>query len=135
MTANSREQQTDAREIATNRFVWQEPVDRTSQWVTRFPRLWSAEKLMDQVNHLRINVNGIEIFYREAGPKDAPVGLLPHRYPCSSYEFRNLIPLLADRWRLIARDFPGCGYSATPADFSYGFDDYSKICSLRSRQR
>jgi pimeloyl-ACP methyl ester carboxylesterase len=84
---------------------------------------------MNEVNHLRIDVDGIEIFYREAGPRDAPVVLLPHGYPCSSYEFRNLMPLLAGRWRLIAPDFPGCGYSATPDDFSYGFDGYSKFLS------
>ena len=84
---------------------------------------------MSEVNHLRMNVNGIEVFYREAGPKDAPVVLLPHGYPCSSYEFRNLMPLLADPWRLIAPDFPGCGYSATPEDFSYDFEGYSRFLS------
>jgi pimeloyl-ACP methyl ester carboxylesterase len=84
---------------------------------------------MSRVEHLRIDVNGIEVFYREAGPKNATVVLLPHGYPCSSYEFRNLIPLLADRWRLIAPDFPGCGYSATPDHFSYGFEGYSDFLS------
>ncbi|MBM0104854.1 alpha/beta hydrolase [Steroidobacter sp. S1-65] len=84
---------------------------------------------MTHVEHLRTDVNGIDVFYREAGRKDAPVLLLPHGYPCSSYEFRNLIPLLADRWRVIAPDFPGCGYSATPADFAYDFDGYSAFLS------
>jgi pimeloyl-ACP methyl ester carboxylesterase len=51
------------------------------------------------------------VFYREAGAQDAPVLLLPHGYPCSFYEFRRLLPLQADRWRLLATDFPGCGYS------------------------
>jgi pimeloyl-ACP methyl ester carboxylesterase len=56
--------------------------------------------------------------------------LLPHGYPCSSYEFRNYMPALADRWRLVAPDFPGCGYSSTPstpapADFRYDFDGYA----------
>ena len=82
---------------------------------------------MSEVNHLRTEVNGIEVFYREAGRPDAPVVLLPHGYPCSSYEFRNLMPLLGDRWRVIAPDFPGCGYSATPTDFSYDFDGYSRF--------
>jgi pimeloyl-ACP methyl ester carboxylesterase len=54
-----------------------------------------------------------------------PVLLLPHGYPCSSYEFRNLMPLLADRWRLLAPDFPGCGYSDTPDTFAYDFDGYA----------
>jgi pimeloyl-ACP methyl ester carboxylesterase len=77
------------------------------------------------VRHKRLDLNGVGVFYREAGPEGAPVVLLPHGYPCSSYEFRNLMPLLADRWRLVAPDFPGCGYSDTPEDFAYDFDGYS----------
>ncbi|NKL63489.1 alpha/beta fold hydrolase [Rhizobium leguminosarum] len=72
-----------------------------------------------------MTVAGVETFYREAGREDAPVLLLPHGYPCSSYEFRNLIPRLADHWRLIAPDFPGAGYSGTPDDFDYSFDGYA----------
>jgi pimeloyl-ACP methyl ester carboxylesterase len=79
----------------------------------------------DSVQHRHIDLGGIGIFYREAGPQDAPAVLLPHGYPCSSYEFRNFMPLLADRWRLIAPDFPGCGYSETPDDFAYDFDGYA----------
>jgi pimeloyl-ACP methyl ester carboxylesterase len=77
------------------------------------------------VMHRNVDVNGCSVFYREAGPPGAPVVLLPHGYPCSSYEFRNLIPRLADRWRVVAPDFPGCGYSATPDDFAYTFDGYA----------
>ncbi|ANL36748.1 alpha/beta hydrolase family protein (plasmid) [Rhizobium phaseoli] len=77
------------------------------------------------VRHRVMTVAGIETFYREAGSPAAPVLLLPHGYPCSSYEFRNLMPRLADRWRLIAPDFPGAGYSATPDDFDYSFDGYA----------
>ncbi|ANL30706.1 alpha/beta hydrolase family protein (plasmid) [Rhizobium phaseoli] len=77
------------------------------------------------VRHRVMTVAGIETFYREAGPPAAPVLLLPHGYPCSSYEFRNLMPRLADRWRLIAPDFPGAGYSGTPGDFDYSFDGYA----------
>lgn len=80
---------------------------------------------MSPVRHLRTDVNGIDVFYREAGPKNAPVVLLPHGYPCSSYEFRNLMPLLADKWRVVAPDFPGCGYSDTPENFAYDFGGYS----------
>lgn len=69
--------------------------------------------------------HGYEVFYREAGDGNAPVVLLPHGYPCSSYEFRNLMPLLADRWHVVAPDFPGCGYSDTPDDFAYDFDGYA----------
>src|SRR5688572_11712494 len=75
-----------------------------------------------RVRHRRIAIDGVDTFYREAGPQDAPVLLLPHGYPCSSYEFRNLMPALADRWRTLAPDYPGAGYSGTPSSFSYSFD-------------
>lgn len=79
-----------------------------------------------RVYHRRIDVDGIDTFYREAGPLQAPIVLLPHGYPCSSYEFRNLMPRLADKWRLIAPDYPGFGYSSTPEDFDYTFDGYAR---------
>ena len=78
-----------------------------------------------RVRHRRIQVGDVDTFYREAGPAQAPVLLLPHGYPCSSYEFRNLMPRLADRWRLVAPDYPGAGYSATPESFDYSFDGYA----------
>lgn len=77
--------------------------------------------------HRRIDVGGVDIFYREAGPPDAPVLLLPHGYPCSSFEFRNLLPRLGDRWRLLAPDYPGMGYSDTPEHFDYSFDGYAQL--------
>lgn len=79
------------------------------------------------VRHRRAEIDGMSIFYREAGPQDAPVVLLPHGYPCSSYQYRNLMPALADRWRLVAPDFPGFGYSDTPdpSRFSCTFDGYA----------
>jgi pimeloyl-ACP methyl ester carboxylesterase len=80
------------------------------------------------VHHRRVTVDGIDTFYREAGPAaDAPVVLLPHGYPCSSYAYRNLMAALGDRWRLVAPDLPGFGYSATPSpdDFAYTFDAYA----------
>ncbi|MFI6297563.1 alpha/beta fold hydrolase [Nonomuraea sp. NPDC050790] len=77
------------------------------------------------VTHRTIDVDGIQTFYREAGPPDAPVFLLPHGYPCSSYEFRDLMPALGDRWRLLAPDLPGFGYSAAPEGFSWTFDGYA----------
>jgi pimeloyl-ACP methyl ester carboxylesterase len=82
---------------------------------------------MAAVSHRRIDIGGVDIFYREAGPADGPVVLLPHGYPCSSYEFRNLMPRLGDRWRLLAPDFPGCGYSATPDGFAYDFDGFADL--------
>lgn len=80
---------------------------------------------MAVVHHRRIDLDGLDVFYREAGPAEAPVVLLPHGYPCSSYEFRNLMARLGDRWRLLAPDFPGCGHSGTPDDFAYDFDGFA----------
>ncbi len=77
------------------------------------------------VFHRRTNVGGIDIFYREAGSANAPVVLLPHGYPCSSYEFRNYMRHLGEDWRLLAPDFPGSGYSATPEAFAYDFDGFA----------
>ncbi|WP_062990329.1 alpha/beta fold hydrolase [Nocardia anaemiae] len=82
---------------------------------------------MSNVRHRWITIDGIETFYREAGPPNGPVLLLPHGYPCSSFEFRNLMPALADRWRTLAPDLPGFGYSAAPENFAYTFDGYSEF--------
>ncbi len=79
------------------------------------------------MKHKTVEIDGIHIFYREAGPKDAPVVLLPHGYPSSSFQFRNFMPALADRWRLVAPDYPGFGYSGTPSDFAYTFDGYADL--------
>lgn len=87
-----------------------------------------------RVRHRRMKVGNVDTFYREAGAPDAPVLLLPHGYPCSSYEFRNLMPRLADRWRLLAPDYPGCGYSGTPDDFDYSFDGYADFLDRFVRQ-
>lgn len=74
-----------------------------------------------------LTIDGIRLCYREAGPADAPVLLLLHGHPASSHQFRNLMPLLADRWRLIAPDLPGFGESATPEAFDYSFDGYAQF--------
>jgi pimeloyl-ACP methyl ester carboxylesterase len=74
-------------------------------------------------------VDGLNIFYREAGPKDAPVVLLLHGFPSSSHMFRNLIPQLADAYHVIAPDYPGFGHSDTPdrAQFAYTFDHIAEV--------
>ncbi len=77
------------------------------------------------VQHRYISIDGFNVFYREAGSQGSPVVLLLHGYPCSSFQYRNFIPALADRWRLIAPDFPGFGYSDTPEAFEYDFDGYA----------
>lgn len=77
--------------------------------------------------HKTLEIDGVPIFYREAGAPDAPVVLLPHGYPSSSFQFRNFMPALADRWRLIAPDYPGFGYSGTPenSEQACSFDGYA----------
>ncbi|MBE1528951.1 pimeloyl-ACP methyl ester carboxylesterase [Sphingopyxis sp. OAS728] len=81
------------------------------------------------MRHGTIEVQSIPIFYREAGPPDGSVLLLPHGYPGSSFQFRQLMPALADRWHTIAFDFPGFGYSGTPdrKQFAYDFNGYAEI--------
>ncbi|WP_255322961.1 alpha/beta hydrolase [Lysobacter sp. K5869] len=76
------------------------------------------------VRHHTVQVDGVDLFYREAGPKNAPVLVLLHGLPSSSHMFRRLMPLLADRYRVIAPDYPGFGASAapSPADYDYSFD-------------
>lgn len=77
------------------------------------------------ISHRRITVKEVNIFYREAGIPGAPVVLLLHGYPTSSHMFRNLIPLLAEQYHVIAPDLPGFGYSDKPANntFAYTFDN------------
>src|SRR5258705_12050339 len=74
-------------------------------------------------------VDGSKIFYREAGPKTAPTILLLHGFPTSSHMFRNLIPALADRYRVNAPDFPGFGFSDAPdrKRFRYTFEQLAKV--------
>jgi pimeloyl-ACP methyl ester carboxylesterase len=74
-------------------------------------------------------VDGLTIFYRESGPSDGPVILLLHGFPTSSRMFRNLIPALADRYHLIAPDYPGFGHSSAPTvdQFSYTFDHLAEV--------
>ncbi|HEY4210243.1 MAG TPA: alpha/beta hydrolase [Steroidobacteraceae bacterium] len=69
---------------------------------------------MNSVRYLKVPVDGSNIFYREAGPRDAPKVLLLHGFPTSSHMFRDLIPLLADRFHIVAPDLPGFGLSDSP---------------------
>lgn len=72
----------------------------------------------------RIEADGVSVFYREAGPADAPTVLLLHGFPTSSFQYRELIPRLADRYRVIAPDLPGFGFTEIPQarDYQYSFD-------------
>jgi len=72
----------------------------------------------------RVEADGVQVFYREAGPVTAPVVLLLHGFPSSSFMFRELIPRLADDYRVIAPDLPGFGFTEVPPgrQYSYTFD-------------
>ena len=80
------------------------------------------------INYRKLNVDGVNIFYREAGPKDSPVILLMHGYPTSSFMFRNLIPVLSSKFHVIAPDLPGFGFSDFPSrsKYNYTFDQLTK---------
>ena len=81
------------------------------------------------VRHRSVRIDGIEVFYREAGPVGAPAILLLHGFPASSHMFRDLIPRLADRYHVIAPDYPGFGHSAMPSvsEFDYSFDRLTEV--------
>ncbi len=88
------------------------------------------------VEHKTTQIEGLDIFYREAGPKDAPVVLLLHGFPTSSHMFRNLIPELAPEYRVIAPDYPGYGNSSMPSvdQFEYTFDRLADIVEQLTEQ-
>lgn len=79
--------------------------------------------------HKTAEVDGLEIFYREAGPEGAPTILLLHGFPTSSHMFRNLIPALSDKFHLVALDYPGFGNSSMPKvdEFDYTFDRIAEV--------
>lgn len=79
--------------------------------------------------HKTVAINGLDIFYREAGPKDGPTIILLHGFPTSSHMFRNLIPALSDEYHVIAPDYPGYGQSSMPppTEFQYTFDNFAEI--------
>ena len=84
---------------------------------------------MQEVNYFSVEVHGIKVFYREAGPADCPAILLLHGFPASSHMFRDLMPRLADRYRVIAPDYPGYGRSDAPSavQFNYTFERLTDV--------
>jgi pimeloyl-ACP methyl ester carboxylesterase len=84
---------------------------------------------MTAIIYRTADVDGFNVFYREAGRADAPALLLLHGFPTASHMFRDLIPLLADRFHMIAPDLPGFGQSEMPArsNFTYTFDNIAGV--------
>src|SRR5450755_1351278 len=82
-----------------------------------------------QIHYRTATVRSTEIFYREAGSPELPTILLLHGFPTSSHMFRDLIPMLADRYHLVAPDYPGFGNSSAPnvGDFDYTFDRLADV--------
>ncbi|RKZ70814.1 MAG: alpha/beta hydrolase [Gammaproteobacteria bacterium] len=88
-----------------------------------------ANDNMQDVRYKTVEIEGLDIFYREAGNPDKPTILLLHGFPTSSHMFRDLIPQLADQYHLVAPDYPGYGYSSMPDvdEFEYSFDNVANI--------
>jgi len=84
---------------------------------------------MSTIAHRHIDVDGFNVFYREAGPADGPKLLLLHGFPSSSHMFRDLIPLLSERFHIVAPDLPGFGLSDMPSRdaFSYTFENIANV--------
>ena len=81
------------------------------------------------ISYHTVDIEGLNIFYREAGPADAPTVLLLHGFPSSSRMWEPLLPFLADKYHLIAPDYPGFGHSSAPSpcSFEYTFDNLAKV--------
>lgn len=87
------------------------------------------DQRVTQVTYKTIKINGLDIFYREAGDPSKPTMLLLHGFPTSSHMFRNLMPALADKFHLVAPDYPGFGQSSAPSvqEFTYTFDNLAVV--------
>lgn len=92
------------------------------------------------VSYRHVNVDGVKIFHRETGPRDAPTLLLLHGFPSSSHQFRRLIEALGDRYHIVAPDYPGFGHSDAPqsktagGEFTYSFDRLVDVTEVFCRQ-
>jgi pimeloyl-ACP methyl ester carboxylesterase len=89
----------------------------------------AAAEPAPQIHYRTADIRGVSVFYREAGPADAPAVLLLHGFGASSYMFRDLIPVLAQRYRVIAPDLPGFGQTTVKpgVEFDYTFDNLASV--------
>lgn len=96
----------------------------------------SAQAAGLQVHHRFEQVGDVKVFYREAGAPDAPAVLLLHGYAASSFMYRNLIPMLADKYHVLAPDLPGFGFTEAPArgKYAYTFDQLARTIDQFTRQ-
>ena len=89
---------------------------------------------VQKAKHHTVKVDGVDLFYREAGPRDAPGLLLLHGQPCSSFYFRHVITPLAEVAHVAAPDLPGFGFTEAPDDYEYTFDAMARtIDALTSK--
>lgn len=93
------------------------------------PFVRAQDQTQSDVKYRTIQIDGLEIFYREAGDPENPTLLLLHGFPTSSHMFRNLMPALSDDYHVIAPDYPGYGFSSMPSvdEFDYSFDHFARI--------
>jgi pimeloyl-ACP methyl ester carboxylesterase len=96
---------------------------------TRILRRIAMSSTRATMRYRSIDIDGLDVFYREAGPNDAPVILLLHGFPSSSRMYETLMPLLATDYRVIAPDYPGFGHSSAPSpdQFEYTFDHLADV--------
>lgn len=108
-------------------------IPTAAQATSRVP---TAAHTVAHVEYKTTTIDGLTVFYREAGPRTAPVVLLLHGFPTSSHMFRNLIPALADKFHVVAPDYPGFGNSSMPAlhEFEYTFDKLALVVEKFTEQ-
>jgi pimeloyl-ACP methyl ester carboxylesterase len=108
------------------------PLERDVHDLIPHPKRWyeyKATSMRDTrtIRHRWTDVDGVRTFYRECGSANGPALLLPHGYPCSSYQYRRLMPAVSEHWRTLAPDYPGFGYTEDPDGFQYDFDGYGRF--------
>jgi len=113
-------------------------MQRTAQTLAALATLTASAAALaaPTVTHNTTTIDGLDIFYREAGPKDAPHVILLHGFPTSSHMYRNLIPQLAEDFHVIAPDYPGYGNSSAPShtDYDYTFANFTDVVEELTEQ-